>query len=60
MNPFVYRGGDEMIQIRLWDLNEDIRYVDGMLWILICVSVFFLVDEKLRLKNSIIRDAFIV
>lgn len=41
MNPFVYQDGDEMIKIRLWDLNEDIRYVDGMLWMLICVSVFF-------------------
>ncbi len=30
LNPFDYRDGDEMTQIRLWDLNEDIGYVDEL------------------------------
>ena len=30
LNPFVYQDGDEMTQIRLWNLNEDIGYVDEL------------------------------
>ena len=30
LKPFVYAGEDEMTQIRLWDLVEDIGYVDEL------------------------------
>lgn len=28
LEPFEYQQGDEMVRIRLWDLKEDIGYVD--------------------------------
>ena len=30
LKPFVYSDGDEMSKIRLWDLKEDIGYVDAL------------------------------
>lgn len=30
LDPFVYSEGDEMSKIRLWDLKEDIGYVDEL------------------------------
>ena len=28
LTPFEYSGGDEMLDIALWDMNEDIDYLD--------------------------------
>ena len=28
LTPFVYSNGDEMLEIKLWDMKEDIGYVD--------------------------------
>ena len=30
LEPFIYSEGDEMSEIRLWDLKEDIGYVDEL------------------------------